>query len=448
MVVLPFTQTLLGGAVTLTTALASLSLRVVGLVFAKATDTAVVETILQLVLRSLEALTQSLSGAAMILRGIFTNETNTASLDFILDNLSALFTFLYDLFKPANVIPRFPAAMGGTTASKSANNGVPGAGADVQNPYNELDLKYDANRKAVVYQVQRVALTFAQILLIGKKAAATGTLSELQINASLRSDFDAAGRPPPATYTSSLPPGQQSAVPRPDEKWLFVNGIANEFVWFQRSCDKIRDTFRRDVRGVYNRSDGVLWDIVACCGEREAVSSPSSNDLVQRTQTTVAARDELFKELAHALRGAAGTQAGKVVMLAHSQGVLILRLALQRLVAEHPKGTELRRAMRERLWVFTFGSPSVDWRVVDGDVLRPLGEFTRATEHFAHQADFVAMLGVANHLDAGYEEDGAVFFSKGGRGHLFGAHYPLGAESYEDGEQSRLLAAIGGNDLL
>ncbi|KAH6689818.1 hypothetical protein F5X68DRAFT_189546 [Plectosphaerella plurivora] len=431
-------QSLLDSAMNPLATLSSLGLYVVAIIFRLATDTAVVDTLLQLVMRSLEALTQSLSGAAMILRGIFTNETNSSSLDFILDHLSDLFTFLYDLFKPSNVVPRFPAVM--------TNNNGAGPTAS-SNPYNELDLRLEPNRKAVVYQIQRTVATLASILRVGKDVTGNRGIGDLKINASLRSDFDAQGRPPPATYTASLPPG---GVPRPDEKWLFINGIANEFVWFQRSCDKIRDTFRRDVKGVYNRSDGILWDIVECCGERSATSQ-SPNTLIQRTQSSGAAQDELLKELSHALRAATGTPSGKVVMIAHSQGVLILRLALQRLVAENPKGTEFRRAMRERLWVFTFGSPSVDWRAIDGDVARPLGEFARATEHFAHRADFVGMLGVATHQEdaaSGYDDESVVFYSRGGRGHLFGAHYPLGVEAWEDGERSRLLAAIAGNDLI
>ncbi|KAH7361601.1 hypothetical protein B0T11DRAFT_254952 [Plectosphaerella cucumerina] len=435
---LPYVQTLVNSAMNPVQTLCAAALWLVGAIFGLATDTAVVDTLLKLVLRSLEALTQSLSGAAMILRGIFTNETNSSSLDFILDHLSDLFQFLYDLFKPSNVIPRFPAAM------SSNNNGT----SSTSNPYNELDLRLDLNRKAVVYQIQRTVMTLASILRVGKDVTASSRgIADLTINASLRSDFDAQGRPPPATYTASLTPGND--IPRPDEKWLFINGIANEFHWFTRSCDKIRDTFRRDVKGIYNRSDGILWDIVECCGERSATSQ-SPNTLIQRTRSSAAAQDELVKELSHALRGAAGTQNGKVVMIAHSQGVLILRLALQRLVADHPKGTEMRRAMRERLWVFTFGSPSVDWRAIDGDMARPLGEFARVTEHFAHRADFVAMLGVATHQEdaaSGYDDD-AVFYSRGGRGHLFGAHYSLGVEAWEDGERSRLLGAVAGRDLV
>lgn len=105
--------------------------------------------------------------------------------------------------------------------------------------------------------------------------------------------------------------------------------------------------------------------------------------------------------------------------------------------------------MAERLHVFTFGNPSVDWRVLDGGEVRPLSAYARVTEHFAHRADFVAMLGCVTQA-AGAESGYAgapVFFSNGGRGHLFGAHYSLGAESYVDGDNSKLLKAVAGRPL-
>ncbi|KAF3347845.1 Replication factor C subunit 1 [Verticillium dahliae VDG2] len=387
-------QGIVGGIVGITTTSAIISLRVATNIFLAASDTAIVDTLLQLIHRSLEALTQSLSGAALIWRGIFTNGTNDTSVHFILNHLSELFAFLYDLFKPANVIPRFPIGFG---------NGQENASVD--NPYNELDLRREENRRACIYQVQRVAVTLTSILKMGRGPVPRGGLGDLQMNARLRSDFDKANNPPPPTYDARLEHGQKPIYP--DERWLFINGIANEFVWFQRSCDKLRDTFRRDVRGVFNRSDGFLWDLIECCGERSAADA-AGNDIIARTQSSRAAQDVLARELAAALR----------------------------------------RDMAERLHVFTFGNPSVDWRVLDGGEVRPLSAYARVTEHFAHRADFVAMLGCVTQAagaESGYA--GAPVFSNGGRGHLFGAHYSLGAESYVDGDNSKLLKAVAGRPL-
>lgn len=404
-------------------------------IFATAGDASVVDAILQVIHRSLEAMTESLSGAMLVWKGIFTNDTNEASLRYILNHLNELLRFLYDLAKPENVVPRFPTADG---AIDDRTNEFPGG----DNPYNELDLRLAENRHAVIYQVQRVALTIIKILKMAREPVPPSGLGDFQMNVSLRSDFGKDGNPPPPTYISSLV--ERPASP-PNEQWLFINGIANEFVWFQGSCDKIRDTFKRDVKGIYNRSDGILWDFIECCGEHSAVRS---NTLTQRTQSSKAAEEVLEQELRDALWPIDGSVRDKVVMIAHSQGCLLLRLALQKLVTESPKGSQQARDMKERLRVFTFGNPSIDWRVIDG-VERSLSEYAHTTEHFAHEVDFVAMLGVVTHRDdqnSGYNT-GSVFYSKGGRGHLFGAHYPLGAEAYHNGEKSKLLRALSGREI-
>ena len=122
----------------------------------------------------------------------------------------------------------------------------------------------------------------------------------------------------------------------------------------------------------------------------------------------------------------------------------LLRLVLQTLVGDSPKGSQERKDMKERLRVFTFGSPALDWQVLGTE--QPLSEYAAVTEHFAHKVDFVAVLGVVTYQDSGYAND-SVFYSKGGRGHLFGAHYPLEAGAYEEGGRSELLKAVDGREM-
>ncbi|KAK7592225.1 hypothetical protein V3481_006847 [Fusarium oxysporum f. sp. vasinfectum] len=402
-------------------------------VFTVADDAAVVDTILQVIHCSLEAMAQSLGGAALIWRAVFTNGTNEDTLSFILNHLYDLLQFLYDLGKPENVVTRFPAADG---AIDSNADEFPGR----DNPYNELNLRQAENRRAIIYQVQRVALTLTAVLKIGREHVLPRGLDYLDMNVSLRSDFDRDGNPPRPTYVSSLVgfPGSP-----PNETWLFINGIANEYVWFRRSCDKIRDTFKREVKGIYNRSDGILWDLIECCGEHSAATG--QNSLIERTQSSRAAQRILARELGDALWPVGRSAPDKVVMIAHSQGCLLLRLVLQTLVNEKPKDSQERRDMKERLRVFTFGNPSIDWGVID-ETKHSLSEYAKSTEHFVHEADFVAILGVVTHCgdqDSGYHNN-SVFYSTEGRGHLFGAHYPLGVGAYNNGARSTLLRAVNG----
>ncbi|KID82987.1 hypothetical protein MGU_09744 [Metarhizium guizhouense ARSEF 977] len=413
-------------------------------VFTAAGNTAVVDALLQVVHRSLEAMIQSLSGAMLILRGIFTNGTSEETLGFILNHLYDLLWFLYDLVKPSNVIPGYPATINAIESGEDEFPGSPDEFPGRDNPYNELDLQVEENRQAIIYQVQRVALTLTAILKIGRERDLQRGLGNLTMNASIPSDFDENDNPPPPTYVSKLQKGRESP---PNEKWLFINGIANELVWFQRSCDKIRDTFKREVKGVYNRSDGILWDLIQCCGEHSAAED-QSNELIELTRSSVAAQNSLELELSDALWPTNGSAPDKVVMIAYSQGCLLLRLVLQTLVKHNPNGSQKRRDMKERLRVFTFGNPSLDWRAM-GETYTPLHECVKVTEHFAHQVDFVAMLGVVTHRDdpdSGYQS-GSVYYSNNGRAHLFGAHYPLGAEAYANGATSQLMRAVHGRQI-
>lgn len=116
---------------------------------------------------------------------------------------------------------RFPATYG---ATKTPDAEFPG----MDNPYNELVLQLPENRNVVVSQAQRVALTIVDILKMGR-GKMPNRLDDLQLNASLRSDFDANANPPSPTYISALHGGPPSS---PNEKWLFINGIANKFFWF------------------------------------------------------------------------------------------------------------------------------------------------------------------------------------------------------------------------
>ncbi|EEU33993.1 uncharacterized protein NECHADRAFT_88998 [Fusarium vanettenii 77-13-4] len=265
-------------------------------------------------------MTQSLSGAALIWRAIFTNGVNKPFLNFILNDLPELGQWLYDLVKPGSALGRFPATDG---ATKTPDAEFPG----MDNPYNELVLQLPENRNVVVSQAQRVALTIVAILKMGR-GKMPNRLDDLQLNASLRSDFDANANPPSPT----------------------------------------------EVTGVYNRSDGILWNFIECCGERRAAEP---NTLIENTQSSKAGQKALEQE---------------------PRGALWPAAALQTLVTEIPKGSPQRRIIKERLRIFTFGNPSVDWKVKNGTE-HPLSKYVNTTEHFANEADFVAMLGVVMHRD-------------------------------------------------
>jgi hypothetical protein len=181
------------------------------------------------------------------------------------------------------------------------------------------------------------------------------------------------------------------------------------------------------------------------------------------------AQHALKRELEKALRD---KKTAHTVMVAHSQGCLLLRLVLEELVNADPagKGT-IRKAMLNRLCVFTFGNPSLDWKLeinsedpitVPGDDQnskdpKHLSSHVLRTEHFANISDFVATLGVLSEKDlekrqeSGYPSD-CVFTNRENNwiGHLFGTQYSLDPSDYKDeksqkqGQKSWLLACSGG----
>lgn len=98
-----------GGA--LSTA-ADTSINLVMGLFAAARDTSVVDVVLGVTHRTVEAMDRSLGGAALIWTGIFTNNVNDVTVRFLLDHLGDAVQFLYDLVKPANVVPGFETGHG------------------------------------------------------------------------------------------------------------------------------------------------------------------------------------------------------------------------------------------------------------------------------------------------------------------------------------------------
>jgi hypothetical protein len=274
--------------------------------------------------------------------------------------------------------------------------------------------------------------------------------------------------------TDGIPGDQQPKKTQKvtNEKWLFVNGIAGEYHWTRLACKKLAKKYLRDLTGIFNRGDGILWDLVECAGERSARgegTARSQKQLIKRTESSREAQAVLEEELKKALNG----NDEHIVMIAHSQGCLLLRLALEKLI----KDPNFRRKMMRWLCVFTFGNPSVDWKVDDGvetrspilagdcgvfegvaeegetggKCYRHLSAYTLRTEHFANSRDFVAKLGVLSEsrpTDSGYD---CVFINKNNDwiGHFFGSQYSLSAEDYEpeSGQTSWLLACEGGNSM-
>ncbi|KAL2171519.1 hypothetical protein VTG60DRAFT_2687 [Thermothelomyces hinnuleus] len=453
-------------------------------------------------------------GRLGVLRGgILSNEINVATLGLVWNHFDELVKFFVDLIECVKCY-----------APASSLDGRAAQG-DPHGPYNELDLSQPMNRHAVACQLQRLVKSAVFIL---KRAAAPvkfeqidmtketilpsddcdlGTLIEVRpsgwqcvVEPGMPqrpwtrlppSSFPASSPPSPSSWKAGgggppgeppgggpvaerLGPGAQPSGEPPQvtrEKWFFVNGIATELFWLHLACEKLAKRYSREVTGVFNRGDGILWDLIECAGERDARgvgSAGSQRAATNRTKSSRMAQEKLEEQLRAALRQAGeGKAYDHVVVIAHSQGCLLLRLALEELILSAGKDSggadDIRRTMLDRLFVFTFGSPSVDWRLgqdEDGAFPAPLrgtkqekpgtdlgflSSHVLCTEHFANAADFVAKLGVLSkhkdEHDSGYESD-SVFVNRGKDwvGHLFGTQYSLESRHYgaEKGPEKKI----------
>lgn len=290
------------------------------------------------------------------------------------------------------------------------------------------------NRHSMISQLQRLVKSLVSLFRASVKFT---TLADFDMTQVTTLDSDVTEEEL-IEFIQAAPDGMEDL----EERWFFVNGIGGEYYWLGLACQKLAQEYGRKVVGVFNRGDGLLWDLVECAGQRSAREHGSTNSqdlLCEATTSSVSAQGILYERLKRAL----GLGEPKsVVVVAHSQGCLVLRLALEQLIRDGDE--KVKQKMRDNLCVFTFGNPSIHWMV---------HEYSRRTEHYANETDFVAKLGVLrlqskNNTDGvqnGYS-DRTVFVNKTWKGHMFGAQYSLDKDDYvnAEGERSWLLNCSSG----
>ncbi|EON65266.1 hypothetical protein W97_04504 [Coniosporium apollinis CBS 100218] len=205
----------------------------------------------------------------------------------------------------------------------------------------------------------------------------------------------------------------------PTEKWFFINGIGTSRTLVQHTCNRLAATFKRPITGVHNRSYGIVGDILECLIQR----------CLSYNTTDVRVAYECLKQ--HIL----DPNIEKVVVLAHSQGGIVISLALDRMYAELPS-----RAI-SKLEIYTFGSAAAHFNnplcspAASGTLspsrrdLRPLllqpTTVIQTIEHYCNELDLVPRWGVLYNTRhcPGHRYAGRVFIYKGASGHLFNEHY-------------------------
>ena len=417
-------------------------LEIVWNVFRRATQKAILTTVAVILKTTLSAMIGYLGPVDSIWKAIIDNPANQELFDTLKKDWWKVALFLVDLLEP---MKRFVCA--------GSIDGDPPPEAIRWNDYNELDLSRPMNRHAVLSQIQRF---FKSIIEVFRQKDLD--VGEFVMDTKLETDCTG-----PAEATRALK--RENDKVKTAETWLFVNGIAGEFYWNHLAITKIQDFFfdpdkhpedksdetearRTIINGVFNRSDGILWDLIECAGERRpetSVTRPlpktsSKAPLSSRTASSRDAQETLSKALRSALSDS-NTSGKDIIMIAHSQGCLLLRLTLEELVSAN-KG-EFKDVMHKRLRVYTSGNPAYDWDV---------HAYTASTEHFANELDYVAKLGVLRQYSSNSRESVRndltycsqcrkgvehgpkqwIFVNnKKQSGHLFGSQYSLQVKDYD-----------------
>ena len=117
------------------------------------------------------------------------------------------------------------------------------------------------------------------------------------------------------------------------EQWIFLNGVAVGEHWMQSNLNRLALTFKRPIRGIHNRTSGILFDIIECLVQRN----------FQYATSDVRMCYSLIKETLH------DDRYDKVVFILHSQGGIEGGLVLDWLLQELPQ------ELLSRLEVYTFG---------------------------------------------------------------------------------------------
>ncbi|KAG0132044.1 hypothetical protein HOY82DRAFT_558723 [Tuber indicum] len=200
------------------------------------------------------------------------------------------------------------------------------------------------------------------------------------------------------------------------EKWVFVNGVVAGKHWLQANVDMISEIFGRPVTGIHNRTYGTVFDLVECLIQRCFSYS---------TEDTRVLYDHLKSILLD-------NNVHKCVVIAHSQGGIILSTALDCLFADVPGGAF------EKMEIYTFGcaanhfnnpirfvpSPSQP-QTPSADPPAPEERLIKHIEHYCNEHDFVSRFG-ALHFSKDKLSNrfaGKVFENKGHGGHLLNQHY-------------------------
>ena len=243
----------------------------------------------------------------------------------------------------------------------------------------------------------------------------------------------------------------------PGEHWFFINGIATNEDVAKLNGAFLAHLFHRPVTVIQNATNSWPVDIFECAIGKGFKDDPDNAD--QKTMTEPA-----WRATAAILEALNAGQTRRVVVIAHSQGTIILANVL-RAVAKALRSKQARQK-KPRWHPFTnelMGEVKTETeKILRNNLAHSLSEFARGgpdkalerlskleiytfancadkmcyvypsrqvpyMEHFANEQDIVARLGILSPMRDGakplIEIDGPLFEQKAAWGHLLNEHY-------------------------
>ncbi|WRT66772.1 uncharacterized protein IL334_003735 [Kwoniella shivajii] len=152
------------------------------------------------------------------------------------------------------------------------------------------------------------------------------------------------------------------------EAWLFVNGIGTSRSGLKLILDDFYRLFGRRVTGVHNRTFGVWFDLVECTLQR---------DLTWNTTDTREGYNIIAKHVAD------GTKE-KIVLIAHSQGGIIMSSWADQLLAD------FSYQQLKKVEIYTFASAANHFSIPETEHGPAFG----CVEHFVNEKDYVSDIGL------------------------------------------------------
>ncbi|KAL9109945.1 MAG: hypothetical protein Q9227_005468 [Pyrenula ochraceoflavens] len=195
----------------------------------------------------------------------------------------------------------------------------------------------------------------------------------------------------------------------PHERWFFLNGCCVSGPALQGNINRLALTFGRPIRGVHNRTYGLIGDLTEC--------------VIQRAFGYYTKETRYAYEYVKAY--CADPDVDKVVLIAHSQGGIMASNILDQLFAD------LGQDEISKLEVYTFGNAADHFSNPlrrGGGAGTPTDKRRRVIphiEHYANSDDLVTRWGVLYSVQNLVDNRfcGQVFVHQGASGHMLNQHY-------------------------